>query len=75
MRAVIFATIASLLPVGTSQVEDRAPTELGRDDEANCRVAQFWTSGKITRLVATCSDKTSSADALTVSVRGRALPK
>jgi len=75
MRAVIFATIASLLAFGTVQAEDTAPAERGRAEEANCRVAQLWTAGRITRLVATCSDKTSSAGALTLVVRGTALPR
>jgi hypothetical protein len=75
MRAVIFATIASLLAFGTVQAEDTAPAERGRAEEANCRVAQLWTAGRITRLVATCSDKTSSAGALTLVVRWTALPR
>jgi hypothetical protein len=33
MRAVIFATIASLLAAGTLQAEDTAPAERGRAEE------------------------------------------
>jgi hypothetical protein len=70
MRAVILATIASLLAVSTLQAEETAAAERGRAEEANCRVAQIWTAGTITRLVAACNDKTSSAGALTLVVRG-----